>query len=245
MTVHLVGAGPGDPELLTLRAARLLGEADAVVYDRLVDPRILDLVAPSAERYDVGKTPGRPSPTQEDISELLVVLGRRLEVVVRLKGGDPFVFGRGGEEADRCLAAGLLVSVVPGVSSAVAGPAAAGIAVTRRSFASGVCIVSAHQDPDSPPVDWSALARSGLTLVVLMGARRAAVVRDALLDGGLAADTPVAVITRATLPNQEEWHGTLAALGRQPVPSPSVVVIGLAAAARLPLGDLLPAAVAV
>ena len=245
MTVHLVGAGPGDPDLLTLKAARLLARADAVVYDRLVDRRTLELVAPSAERYDVGKTPGRPSPSQDDISELLVALGRRLDVVVRLKGGDPFVFGRGGEEADRCIAAGIPVTVVPGVSSAVAGPAAAGIAVTRRGHGSGVCIVTAHQDPDSPPVDWSALARSGLNLVVLMGARRAAVVRDALLAGGLAAETAVSIVTRATLPTQQEWHGTLSQLGRRPVPSPSVVVVGPAAAARVPLGDLLPATAAI
>lgn len=245
MTVHLVGAGPGDPDLLTLRAARLLQQADAVVYDRLVDPRTLELVPPSAERYDVGKTPGRPSPTQDEISELLVALGRRLPCVVRVKGGDPFVFGRGGEEADRCIEEGIPVTVVPGVSSAVAGPAAAGIAVTRRAVASGVCIVTAHQDPESPRVDWSALARSGLTLVVLMGARRAATVRDALLAGGLSPHTPVAVVTRATLPSQEERHGTLEDLGRQPVPSPSVVVIGAAAGVRIPLGDLvgaLPAA---
>lgn len=239
MTVHLVGAGPGDPDLLTLRAARLLGEADAVVYDRLVDPRTLDLVPASAERYDVGKEPGRPSPSQEDISELLVALGRRLPCVVRVKGGDPFVFGRGGEEADRCIEEGIPVTVVPGVSSAVAGPAAAGIAVTRRSVASGVCIVTAHQDPDSPRVDWSALARSGLTLVVLMGARRAGTVRDALLAGGLSPHTPVAIVTRATLPSQEERHGTLADLGRDAVPSPSVVVIGAAAGVRVPLGDVL------
>lgn len=244
MTVHLVGAGPGDPELLTLKAARLLAEADAVVYDRLVDPRILELMNPAAERYDVGKTPDRPSPAQEDISELLVVLGRRLDVVVRLKGGDPFVFGRGGEEADRCVAVGIPVAVVPGVTSSVAGPAAAGIAVTRRGFASGVCIVTAHQDPDSPPVDWDALARCGLTLVVLMGARRAGVVRDSLLAGGLPGDTPVAVVTRATLPTQEEWHGTLGQLGRTPVAAPSVLVIGPAAAARIPLGELLPTAAA-
>jgi uroporphyrin-III C-methyltransferase len=240
MTVHLVGAGPGDPELLTLKAVRLLASAQAVVHDRLVDDRILDLIPVGAERYDVGKTPGRPSPSQEEISELLVVLGRRLDHVVRLKGGDPFVFGRGGEEADRCLEAGVPVTVVPGVTSAVAGPAAAGIAVTRRAHASGVCIVTAHQDPHSPPVDWEALARCGLTLVVLMGARRAGVVRDALLVGGMAPDTPVAVVTRATLPTQSEWHGPLHRLGVEPVPSPSVVVIGPAAAARIPLEDLVP-----
>jgi uroporphyrin-III C-methyltransferase len=229
MTVHLVGAGPGDPELLTLRAARLLERADAVVYDRLVDARALELVPAAAERYDVGKAPGRPSFLQDDISELLVQLGRRLDVVVRLKGGDPFVFGRGGEEADHCAAAGIAVEVVPGVTSAVAGPAAAGIAVTRRGRASGVCIVSAHQDPGTPPIDWGSLARSGLTLVVLMGARRAGAVRDALLAGGMGPATPAAVVTRATLPTQQEWYGTLSELGRRPVPSPSVVVIGPAA----------------
>jgi uroporphyrin-III C-methyltransferase len=249
VTVHLVGAGPGDPDLLTLRAARLLQRAEAVVHDRLIDRRVLDLVPASAERYDVGKAPRRSSHRQDDISELLVQLGRRLEVVVRLKGGDPFVFGRGGEEAEHCIRAGVPVAVVPGVTSAVAGPAAAGIAVTRRGLASGVCVVSAHQDPHSPPVDWSALARSGLTVVVLMGAERAGRVRDALVAGGLDPLTPAAVVTRATLADQQQWFGVLAELGRQPVPSPSVLVIGPAAvptsgAAGGPLAGLLAGAAA-
>ncbi|MEZ5228580.1 MAG: SAM-dependent methyltransferase [Acidimicrobiales bacterium] len=132
MTVHLVGVGPGDAELMTLKAARLLGEADAVVYDRLIGDDILDFVSPTAERYDVGKTPGLPGPTQDDINELLVDLGRRLECVVRIKGGDPSIFGRGAEEADACHRAGVATTIVPGISSSVAGPVAAGVSVTRR-----------------------------------------------------------------------------------------------------------------
>ena len=170
MTVHLVGAGPGDPELLTLRAARLLASADAVVHDRLIGPEILSLVSPSAERYDVGKSPGRPGPSQEEINDLLVCIGRRLSTVIRLKGGDPFMFGRGIEEQRACLTAGIDVSVVPGISSATAAPSGAGISVTERGVSSGVCIVTAHQDPASSAIDWGALAASGLTITVLMGA---------------------------------------------------------------------------
>ena len=235
MTVHLVGAGPGDPDLLTLRAARLLGQADAVVHDRLVGPGILDLVPAWSERHDVGKGPGERGPSQADINALLVSLGRRLDCVVRLKGGDPFVFGRGAEEAVACAAAGLAVSVVPGVTSAVAGPAAAGVAVTRRGMASGFCVVTAHQDPDSAPVDWHTLAHSGLTLVVLMGARRARAVRDRLLAGGMSPSTPVSVVTDATTPDQRSWQGRLADLGTATVPSPSVIVIGETAAHPLDL----------
>jgi uroporphyrin-III C-methyltransferase len=235
VTIHLVGAGPGDPDLLTIRAARLLGQADAVVHDRLVGTGILDLVPPWAERHDVGKGPGNRGPSQADVNGLLVALGRRLDCVVRLKGGDPFVFGRGAEEAVACAAAGIPVSVVPGVSSAVAGPAAAGLSVTRRGMASGVCIVTAHQDPDSAPVDWNALARSGLTLVVLMGSRRAGDVGHRLLSGGMAPSTPVAVVTAATTAAQTTWNGRLADLGTAPVPSPSVIVVGETAAHPLDL----------
>jgi uroporphyrin-III C-methyltransferase len=235
VTVHLVGAGPGDPDLLTLRAARLLGRADAVVHDRLVGAGVLELVPPWAERHDVGKCPGERGPSQAEIDALLVSLGRRLDCVVRLKGGDPFVFGRGAEEAVACAAAGVEVSVVPGVSSAVAGPAAGGLAVTRRGMASGVCIVTAHQDPDSAPVDWQALARSGLTLVVLMGAGRARAVRDRLLAGGMSPSTPVAVVTDATTPDQRMWQGRLSELGVAAVPSPSVIVVGETAAHPLDL----------
>lgn len=229
MTVHLVGAGPGDVDLLTLGAARLLATADAVIFDRLVGPDILALVAPSAERYDVGKAPDRPSPSQAEINDLLVCVGRRLDTVVRLKGGDPFMFGRGVEEQRACREAGIEVAVVPGISSAIAAPSGAGISITERGVSSGVCIVTAHQDPASADIDWGALAASGLTITVLMGARRARSVAQALLAGGRPADEPVAVITNASRRDETRWHGTLAELGVEPVPSPSVLVIGKAA----------------
>lgn len=235
MTVHLVGAGPGDIELLTLKAARLLAEADAVVFDRLVGPDILGLAAPSAERYDVGKTPGSPGPSQAQINDLLCSLGQRLDNVVRLKGGDPFMFGRGIEEQRACEAAGIRVSVVPGISSSIAAPATAGISITERGVSSGACIVTAHQDPGSDAIDWSALAQSGLTITVLMGAKRARLVADALIAGGRSAETSVAVITNATRPDERRWFGTLATLGVKPVPSPSVLVIGDVAAERRPI----------
>ncbi|MFV0525768.1 MAG: uroporphyrinogen-III C-methyltransferase [Acidimicrobiales bacterium] len=235
MTVHLVGVGPGRADLMTLRAVRLLGRADAVVVDRLVGADVADFVAPSAERYEVGKRVGG-GPGQDEINRLLVDLGRRLEVVVRVKGGDPFVFGRGAEEADALAAAGIPVEVTPGVTSAVAGPAAAGIPVTRRTVASGFCVVTAHQDDRSTPVDWSALARSGLTIVVLMGARRAARIAAALVAGGLSPDTPAAVVTDAARPGQHTWRGRLDQLGTEPVASPSVLVIGRVADAALAAG---------
>lgn len=229
MTVHILGAGPGDAELLTLKAVRILGTADAVVHDRLIGDDILDFAPPSAERYDVGKSPGRPGPSQEEINHLLVSLGRRLDSVVRVKGGDPSVFGRGAEEAGACRAAGVPTQTVPGISSSVAAPNAAGISVTRRGVSSGFCVVTAKQDADSTPIDWAALAHSGLTLVVLMGASRAALIRDRLLVGGMAADTAVAVVTDASLPTQRTRRLRLAELGVGPVDSPSVLVIGAVA----------------
>lgn len=226
MTVHLVGAGPGDVGLLTLKAAGLLANADAVVFDRLVGPDVLELIRPSAERYNVGKSPGRPGPSQDEINDLLCSLGHRLDVVVRLKGGDPFMFGRGIEEQRACHAAGVDVSIVPGISSSIAAPAAAGVSITERGVSSGVCIVTAHQDPGSDLVDWEALARSGLTITVLMGARRARQVAEALVLGGRSPDTPVAVVTNASRRNERRWFGTLSTLGIEAVPSPSVLVIG-------------------
>ncbi|MEM9652810.1 MAG: uroporphyrinogen-III C-methyltransferase [Actinomycetota bacterium] len=234
MTVHLVGVGPGDGELLTVKAARLLEAADAVVYDRLIGADILDHVPPSAERYPVGKTPGRPGPTQEQINDLLVHLGTRFATVVRVKGGDPFVFGRGIEELTATTSAGIPTEVVPGISSALSGPLAAGISVTGRGVASGICVVTAQQDPDSAPIDWRAVAKSGLTIVVLMGAARAGSVRRRLLAGGLAPQTPAAVVTDATLPDQRTWYGSLDELSREPVAAPSVLVIGAAAGRRVP-----------
>ncbi len=226
MTVHLVGAGPGDADLLTVRAAGLLADAEAVVYDRLIGDDIIGLASPRAEHYPVGKEPGRPGPTQDEINDLLVGLGHRLRTVVRVKGGDPYIFGRGIEEADRLRQAGIDVDVVPGISSSLAAPMAAGISVTERGTSSGVCIVTAQQGRYSAPIDWSAVARTGLTIVVLMGARRAGDVSKRLIAGGLSEHTPTAVVTNASRPDQTIWAGPLRELGRQPVPSPSVLIIG-------------------
>jgi uroporphyrin-III C-methyltransferase len=244
MTVHLVGAGPGDPDLLTMRAVSLLTQADVVVHDRLVDARVLAYAAPWAELIDVGKTPGSRANQQSDINAVLVDRGRRFDTVVRLKGGDPFVFGRGGEEAEALRRAGIAVTVVPGVSSAIAAPAAAGIPVTMRGVSSGVTIVTAHQDPahvggaGEPAIDWDALARSGTTLVVLMGAARARQIAERLVAGGMCPDTPVAVVTSATNADQAVTRVVLAELGGTPVRNPATIVIG-AVAARDVLNEVL------
>lgn len=231
MTVHLVGAGPGDPDLLTVKAVRLLAQADVVMFDRLVDDRILALAAPWAEMIDVGKHPGAPGDAQDRINDTLVDRGRRFECVVRLKGGDPFVFGRGGEEALELRAAGVTVAEVPGITSAVAAPAAAGIPVTMRGVSSGFTVVTAHQDPNADRwLDWDALARTGTTLVILMGASRTALISDRLIAGGMGAGTPVAVVHAATTTEQDVQRTTLAELPRLEVSNPSTLVVGRVAA---------------
>ncbi len=235
MTVYLVGAGPGDPGLCTRRGAEVLGAADVVVYDRLAPAELLALAPAGAERIDVGKAPGRAALDQDAINALLVERGRRGATVVRLKGGDPFVFGRGGEEAEALLAAGVPFEVVPGVTSAIAAPAYAGVPVTHRGLATHVTIVTGHEDPtkDAPGVDWGALARAGGTLVVLMGAARASRIAEALLAGGLSADTPVAVVRHGTRPDQHTDRTTLGRLGQLEVRAPSAIVIGPVAGLRL------------
>jgi uroporphyrin-III C-methyltransferase len=233
MTVYLVGAGPGDPGLLTLRGARLLERADVVVFDRLVSAEILAMARPGAELVDVGKRPGT-SATQPDINDVLVDRGRRFKTVVRLKGGDPHVFGRAAEELIALHAAGIATEVVPGVSSALAAPAAAGVPLTTRLAASGFTVITAHQDPTHDrALDWNALARLGTTLVILMGAARAARFRDRLLAGGMDPLTPVVIITDATLPTQTEQRIRLHDLGVEPVLNPSVIVIGTVASLDL------------
>lgn len=234
MTVYLVGAGPGDADLLTLRAARLLACADVVVLDRLVGPDILDMIAPWAERIDVGKDPYGASVPQDEITRILVEQGERPGVIVRLKGGDPYVFGRGGEEAIALAAAGIDVEVVPGITSAIAGPAAAGIPVTHRGTSSGFTVITGFQNPDNTQrLDWNAVAQLGTTLVILMGASRAASIRDRLIEGGAPPDTPVAIITRATLPDQVVARRVLEELGENPIENPSILVVGPAAALEL------------
>lgn len=227
MTVHLVGAGPGDPELITVKALRLLSRADVVVHDRLVSSEILDMAAPWAELIDVGKDPNGARTTQEQINAILIDRGSKHATVVRLKGGDPFVFGRGGEEALALEAAGIDVTVVPGITSSIAGPAMAGIPVTHRNVSSAFTVVTAHEDPNKTDgLNWRALAQLNTTLVVLMGARRAAQIRERLVTGGMATDTPVAIVISASTPDQQVRRLTLAELGKQSVPNPAVIVIG-------------------
>ena len=233
-SVALVGGGPGDPGLLTVRARRLLAQADVVVRDRLA-PQV-DLPA-DVEVVDVGKTPGGPSYDQRAIEQLLVERARAGQRVVRLKGGDVHVFGRGMEEVTACVEAGVAVEVVPGLSSAFAVPAWAGIPVTVRGVTQSVCVVSAHVPPGDPAstVDWDALAALGGTLVLLMGIDRLDAVCSALLRGGRAPETPAAVIQDGTLPTQQVVRSTLhdlavAAAGIRP---PAVVVIGEVVACAL------------
>ncbi|MFN3258224.1 MAG: uroporphyrinogen-III C-methyltransferase [Ilumatobacter sp.] len=235
MTVALVGAGPGDPDLLTLKAARLLSEADVVVHDALVGSGVLDLIPERAERIDVGKRVGRPVP-QEMISALLVELGRQGQRVVRLKGGDPFVFGRGGEEAVALRNAGVAFEIVPGITSSVAAPAAAGIPVTHRGVAAAFTVVTGHRRPGEPDVDWRALARfnrRGGTIVVLMGVAHRREIAEELIAGGLDPDTPVAAIRSGTTHEQEVARCDLAELGDTQVSSPATIVIGAVAALDL------------
>jgi uroporphyrin-III C-methyltransferase len=230
VTVHLVGAGPGDPELLTVKAARLLATADVVVHDRLASEAIRALVRPGAELIDVGKQPGRPTP-QEIINTLLVHLGSQGLEVVRLKGGDPFVFGRGGEEADALAAAGVPFEVVPGVTSAIAAPAAAGIPVTHRNVSAAFTVVTGHRERGgSTGVEWEALARVGGTIVVLMGVAERGTIAARLMAGGLAPDTPVAAVRWGTTSEQSTVRTTLVDLAETPVESPSTIVIGAVAA---------------
>jgi len=234
MTVYLVGAGPGDASLLTLRAAELLRRCDAVIYDRLVSDEVLAMVAPWAKRVDVGKTSGGRGKTQEQINLLLIDHGRRHDCVVRLKSGDPHVFGRGAEEAAALVEVGIAVEVVPGVSSALAAPTAAGIPLTTRGVSSGFTVITAHQDPATDRnLDWDALARLGTTLVVLMGAARARLIAERLLAGGMPACTPVTIVVNASRAGQREERLTLADLGLGPVDSPAVIVIGQVAALDL------------
>ncbi len=237
MTVFLVGGGPGDPGLITVRGAELLAGADVVVFDRLASSLLLDLAPAVAERIDVGKAPGRVEMDQDGINAVLVDRGARGLSVVRLKGGDPFVFGRGGEEAEALSAAGVGFEIVPGITSAISAPAYAGIPVTHRGLSTHVTVVTGHEDPAKgrTDVDWEALARAGGTLVILMGAGRIAVIAARLIAGGRADDTPVAAVRNGTRPDQQTVRTTLAALAASEVviKPPSAIVVGAVAALDL------------
>jgi uroporphyrin-III C-methyltransferase len=230
-TVYLVGAGPGDPRLITVRGLELLRQADAVIHDRLVSPALLAEAPPRAIRIFAGKSPGAGM-SQETINRLLVHHARRTRCVVRLKGGDPFVFGRGGEEALALAAAGIPFEVVPGVSSAVGVPACAGIPLTHRALASSFAVVTGSEDPDRPDsrIDWAALATAVDTLVVLMPSRRLTHALRELQEHGRDPDTPVALISRGTTPGQAVVTGTLATLAVEreaiPLAPPILMVVG-------------------
>ncbi len=233
MTVALVGAGPGDPGLLTRRGAELLAASEVVIYDRLVAHELLELAPESAELIDVGKVPGE-SDRQAGINDLLIRHGRSGRRVVRLKGGDPFVFGRGGEEAEALLRAGVDVEIVPGVSSAFAAPAAAGIPVTHRTVSTSVTVVTGHVvDPSLPGADWETLGRFEGTLVVLMGMAERAAIADRLMAAGRPASTPVAVVHWGTTEHQQVVRTTLEGLPAVDLPAPSVIVVGPVAALEL------------
>lgn len=227
--VWLVGAGPGDPELLTLRASRLITQAKNIVHDGLVDPRVLDMAPAYARRISVAKSRDRHLLSQEEINALLVQLARSGEDVVRLKGGDPFVFGRGGEELEVLRAAGIVCEVVPGVSAALGCAAEAGLPLTHRALSSSVTFV-AGTCQGLREQDWRGLAGPGRTLVVYMGVSTAAGIAEKLIADGVSPDTPVAVLERGTLPGARAIRTLLAGLGtlvaREAVRSPAVLVVG-------------------
>ena len=228
-TVYLVGAGPGDADLLTLRAARLLERAELVVHDGLVDRAVLALASAAAELVSVAKSRARHTLAQAEINALLVREARAGRDVVRLKGGDPFVFGRGGEEAEACRAAGVPVEVVPGISAANGAAAAAQIALTHRDASSVVSFV-AGQCKGLAEQDWAGLAGKGRTLVIYMGVKTAPQIAEKLMADGLAPDLPLAVIENGCRPNMRVLRGPLAALPelvvREKVKSPALIVIG-------------------
>lgn len=237
-TVYLVGAGPGDPGLITRRALELIETADAILHDRLIPDGALDGARPDADVRYVGKRPGAPSMPQEEIDALLVELGRSGRSVVRLKGGDPFVFGRGGEEAAALAAGGVPFEVVPGVTSGLAAPAYAGIPVTHRERASAVALVTAHEDPEKgeDALDWDALAAFPGTLVMYMGVSQLARAAERLIAGGRGADEPAAIVERGTLPGQRTVSAPLAEIAARAedadIRPPAVTVVGPVARLR-------------
>jgi uroporphyrin-III C-methyltransferase len=231
-SVWLVGAGPGDPGLLTLHAARALEVADVVLHDALVAPEILTLAGPATRLEPVGKRAGRASPKQLRINQRLIALARQDLRVVRLKGGDPFVFGRGGEEALALAAAGIPFRVVPGVTAGIGGAASAGIPVTHREIGQAVTFVTGHGAAGHPPrgLDWAALAKASPTLVLFMALRRVGAIAAELIAAGRAPDEPLALISEATTPRQRCQIATLATAGRAAAlvapDAPTLIVIG-------------------
>lgn len=229
-TVHLIGAGPGDPELLTLRAARLLRDCQVLVYDHLVGQGVLELVNPLAERIYVGKEAGHHTLSQEDINQLLVDLARSGRSIVRLKGGDPYIFGRGGEEVEVLVRQGIHCNVVPGITAASGMAAYAGIPLTHRDYAQACVFVTGHMQDGSINLDWPMLARPNQTVVVYMGIAAVAEICRQLMHHGLPASTPAAIVRRATLADQQTLIADLASLADRVaaagLTSPALIVVG-------------------
>ena len=230
--VYLVGAGPGDPGLMTIKGKTLLEHADVVVYDALVSPPILEMINPHAERIDAGKRRGRHSKLQDETNQLLIEKAQTHAVVVRLKGGDPFVFGRGGEEMEALIRAGISVEVIPGVTSGIAAPAYAGIPVTHRDYSSSVTFVTGHEVAGKyrPQINWKAIAQGSETIVIYMGVHNLPNILPELLAGGLLPETPIALIRWGTHPEQSQLIGTLETIVEQIEESqfeaPAIAVIG-------------------
>ncbi len=250
-TVTLVGAGPGDPDLLTVKAARAIAAATVVLYDRLVSPAVLALIPRAADRIDVGKENGRHTLPQEAIIELMLRLARSGRPVVRLKGGDPYIFGRGGEEAEALARAGIPFEVIPGISAAQGAAAACGIPLTHRDHAARVVWVSGHRRDDSADasdLDWPALAQPGQTLVVYMGLGALPAISAQLIHHGLDPQTPAAIVEHATLVEQRTVTGTvesLPALARAAgVRSPALILIGAVVGLRALLDPAAPSVAA-
>lgn len=230
--VYLVGAGPGDPGLLTLKGKTLLEFADVVIYDALVSPPILEMINPQAEKIHAGKRRGRHSLLQDETTQLMIEKAQHHAIVVRLKGGDPFIFGRGGEEMEDLIQAGVPVEVVPGVTSGIAAPAYAGIPLTHRSYSSSVTFVTGHEAVGKyrPDVDWTAIANGSETIVIYMGVHNLLYIVEQLTTAGRSPQTPVALIRWGTRPEQQELIGTLETIVTQVeetgFEAPAIAVVG-------------------
>jgi len=230
--VYLVGAGPGDPGLMTLKGKALLECADVVVYDALVSAPVLAMINLQAEQINAGKRKGMHSLLQEDTTQLLIEKAQEAAIVVRLKGGDPFIFGRGGEEMEALVAAGIPVEVVPGITAGIAATAYAGIPLTHRNHSSSVTFVTGHEGAGKyrPAVNWQAIAYGSETIVIYMGIHNLPYIVEQLLQAGLSPETPVALVRWGTRPEQEELRGVLASIVEQvdeaKFLAPAIVVIG-------------------
>lgn len=230
--VYLVGAGPGDPGLMTIKGKGLLACADVVIYDALVSPEILQMINPQAEKINAGKRMGRHSLLQEETTQLLIEKAQDSHIVVRLKGGDPFIFGRGAEEMTELVQAGIPVEVVPGITSGIAATAYAGIPLTHRLYSSSVTFVTGHEAAGKyrPTVNWQAIAQGSETIVIYMGLHNLAYIVEQLTRAGLSSDTPIGLVRWGTLPQQEELIGELGTIVTQVAANgfsaPAIAVIG-------------------